>query len=637
MILSLLSLLSTAIGGYFYYSSLRENVLRDASKRADVNVKIAANRISYRLTEYQKAAKSVAGLKDMQSALTNKNVNTLSDANSILDHFQNSLDVDVCYLMDKDGNAIASSNRNAQDSFVGKNYAFRPYFQQAINGSPAIYMALGVTSKKRGIYYSHPVYSEGRNDPSGVLVIKASVEHIEKALERTPEGNVLMTDAHGVIFASSRPEWLFNFLWELSPEKTSEIEKTQQFGSGPWKWTGLKRQDNNYAVDKSGARYMIHQMKISNYPGWNIIYLWDINEVSGSLIDPLFRTVGYVIVALCLFIGGAVTLLYTMASRDIIARRQAEDKLSKAYGELETRVLERTADLNRVNLQLKAEIWERSRVEKALTESEAKYKKLSQEFQALLDTIPDSLTLQSPDLKIIWANRGAALCSGKEVSDLVGQYCFTVWHNRSKPCEHCPALKSIKTGKMENMTVHSPDGRIRDLRTVPIKDETGNTVNIIEVGRDVTEHRRLEEQLRHAQKLEAVGQLAGGVAHDFNNILTAIIGYGSLLKLRMKEGDPLQHNVENILALAERGANITHSLLAFSRKQVMKLGRANLNRIVENAADFLQRLIGETIELKIKIAEEDLSVMVDAGQLEQVLFNLATNARDAMHGAGILT
>jgi len=148
--------------------------------------------------------------------------------------------------------------------------------------------------------------------------------------------------------------------------------------------------------------------------------------------------------------------------------------------------------------------------------------------------------------------------------------------------------------------------------------------------------KKLEEQLQQAQKMEAIGQLAGGIAHDFNNILTAIIGYGNLLQMKMKEGDALRHDVDKILAGSERAAELTRSLLAFSRRQIIDPRPINLNDVVKGIEWLLFRIIGEGVELKTILKHEDLITMADSGQLEQVLMNLSTNARDAMPDGGVL-
>lgn len=155
--------------------------------------------------------------------------------------------------------------------------------------------------------------------------------------------------------------------------------------------------------------------------------------------------------------------------------------------------------------------------------------------------------------------------------------------------------------------------------------------------RDVTERKKLQEQLWQSQKIEAIGQLAGGVAHDFNNILTAIIGFANLAEMKLEKEDPSKQYLEQILVAANRAAHLTQGLLAFSRRQVLNPQPTDLSGIVSNVEKLLKRLISEEIELKISLAGHDLIVMADASQIDQVLMNLVTNARDAMPDGGSLT
>ncbi len=198
-------------------------------------------------------------------------------------------------------------------------------------------------------------------------------------------------------------------------------------------------------------------------------------------------------------------------------------------------------------------------------------------------------------------------------------------------------LSGERVPPFEHRIFHK-NGAIRWMRnsTVPLYDVKGHIIAYDGLISDITERKRLEEQLLHAQKIEAIGQLAGGIAHDFNNILIAIIGFGSLLKMETGEDDPLRTYVTQILSSAERAANLTRALLAFSRKQIINLRPVNLNEIINVLEKLLSRLIGEDIELSTFLADEDLTVMADSTQIEQVLMNLATNARDAMPDGGSL-
>ena len=160
---------------------------------------------------------------------------------------------------------------------------------------------------------------------------------------------------------------------------------------------------------------------------------------------------------------------------------------------------------------------------------------------------------------------------------------------------------------------------------------------VLKLGIDITERKALEAQLLQAQKMEAVGRLAGGVAHDFNNLLMAIMGYGELIRTSLMKDDPLYQYSEDILKATERAASLTQQLLAFSRRQVMQPQVLDLNRVAADLEKMLRRLIGEHIDLDI-VAGPDLgAVKADPGQIEQIIMNLAVNARDAMPKGGRLT
>ena len=176
-----------------------------------------------------------------------------------------------------------------------------------------------------------------------------------------------------------------------------------------------------------------------------------------------------------------------------------------------------------------------------------------------------------------------------------------------------------------------------------MRDDKGTITNYVSVGEDVTARKsaeaelaRTQEQLVQAQKMEAVGRLAGGVAHDFNNLLTVIQGYGEMVRDSLA-GDQRHESMEELLKAAGRAASLTRQLLAFSRKQVLEPKIVRLDTIVRDTGRMLERLIGEDIALSIVAPEELPTVKADPGQIEQVLLNLAVNARDAMPGGGRLT
>jgi two-component system, cell cycle sensor histidine kinase and response regulator CckA len=206
--------------------------------------------------------------------------------------------------------------------------------------------------------------------------------------------------------------------------------------------------------------------------------------------------------------------------------------------------------------------------------------------------------------------------------------------------------EGLTIGVTNHTVLLSKDGTERSIETsgAPIRDANGRTIGVILIFRDITKRReaelalrRSEEQLRQSQKIEAIGKLAGGVAHDFNNYLTAIMGYGELLTGVLNDAHPARKSADEIMKAASRAASLTRQLLAFSRKQVVQSKVLDLNAITSGLEPMLQRLMGEDVELVIVKDPALGSVKGDLGQIEQVIMNLAVNGRDAMPQGGKLT
>ena len=177
-----------------------------------------------------------------------------------------------------------------------------------------------------------------------------------------------------------------------------------------------------------------------------------------------------------------------------------------------------------------------------------------------------------------------------------------------------------------------------------LRDGDGRIIGIRSTIQDITDRKRaekekenLEEQLRQSQKMEAIGRLAGGIAHDFNNLLTVIKGFNQLSFIELKEGDPLRENLDEVSKATDRAAVLIRQLLAFSRRQILEMQVLDLNTAFRNLEKMLRRVIGEDIDLVTVLAEDLGRVKTDPGQMEQVIMNLAVNARDAMPSGGKLT
>jgi PAS domain S-box-containing protein len=326
LILALFAFLSASAGGLLYYSSYKKAAFQKTEADAYARLNLLTDQLSSYLSEHIKPAKTLSGIKELATVLKNTNLESIYKANQVLDNFTKSLDVDVSYLMDNNGITLCSSNRNAHDSFVGNNFSFRPYYKKAINGFPATYLALGTTSRKRGVYYSHPVYDETHH-PIGVAVIKASVEFVETKLFPKSDDTLLFIDPDGIIFISNKEDLKFNFLWEPDKKKIYGLENSRQFGNGPWVWTGFSKTQTDYVTDKKNIPYLFSSLDVENYPDWKIISLRNYKDIENQVSKPFARVIGPATTSVLILTGILVLILYQLGIQEITKRKKAEKEL----------------------------------------------------------------------------------------------------------------------------------------------------------------------------------------------------------------------------------------------------------------------------------------------------------------------
>ena len=281
------------------------------------------------------------------------------------------------------------------------------------------------------------------------------------------------------------------------------------------------------------------------------------------------------------------------------------------------------------------DVTERKANEEALRVSEERFRQIAEHVEDafwIADPGKGAIHYISPAYGRIWGRSAEDLCRDPGVW-------MEAMHpgDRERMLAAAPARAS--GGYDEEFRIVRPDGDVRWIRdrAFPVTDAAGRTTRIVGVARDITGHRLLEDQFRQAQKMEAVGQLASGVAHDFNNILTVIHGNAALLLERDLSPGQLREHAGEILRASESVGGLTRQLLTFSRKQVMRTQSLDLNHTVTRMIRMLERILGADILLRTDLATDLPPVQADAGMLEQALVNLAVNSRDAMPGGGVLT
>jgi signal transduction histidine kinase/ActR/RegA family two-component response regulator len=338
-------------------------------------------------------------------------------------------------------------------------------------------------------------------------------------------------------------------------------------------------------------------------------------------------------VLVAIAIGATSTL---MIFTEMKRRRLAEEELRSSHSSLEARVRARTTELASANEALRIEVAERARAEDEVRQGEGDLR----EAQRVAHVGSWSWTIESDE--VIWSDELFQIAGRDRRAKPPGfamqwqLYTPESWERLREAVERTAKtgepyeieIQFARPGGMNPWIVATGEAR---------RDAAGRIVGVRGTAQDVTERRRLEEQLRQSQKMEAIGQLAGGVAHDFNNLLTVISGNCELVLSDSPADDPRRGSLRDIQAAAQRAAGLTRQLLAFSRKQILEPRLVDVHVVIREIETMLRRLIGEDVVLSSELTADPSWVKVDPGQLEQVLLNLAINARDAMPRGGRLT
>ncbi len=266
------------------------------------------------------------------------------------------------------------------------------------------------------------------------------------------------------------------------------------------------------------------------------------------------------------------------------------------------------------------------------------------DWETTFNAIDEAIIINDNNMNVVQANIAAQEILGLTQLDIVGRKCYTLLHGSSQPPEDCLSCATLRTGQSTVAEIFEPHlQKHLKVKAYPRVDEQNNIIGRIHIISDISkrkiseeEQQKLHAQLLQSQKLEAIGQLAGGVSHDLNNLLTGILGFVGLARDQVDENSPISADLGETIELARRASDLTRQLLAFSRRQILEPEPVNLNDLVRNMSKMLRRLLGEDITFDFLPAPDLDLVYADPGQIEQVLVNLAVNSRQAMPQGGTL-
>jgi two-component system cell cycle sensor histidine kinase/response regulator CckA len=281
------------------------------------------------------------------------------------------------------------------------------------------------------------------------------------------------------------------------------------------------------------------------------------------------------------------------------------------------------------------DITERRAAEEALRQSERR-------FRALVENSEDSIQLATARGTLLYVSPSTEKLFGRPADEIVGRSVFELVHGEERDrlteqWQRCLDHPRVPVrGEFRLPRGEGVGERYIEAVRVNQLDEPGLRA-VVTLCREITERRRLETRIHQTQRLEAIGRLAGGIAHDFNNILSAIHGFGSIVHGELPDRDPLRGDVQEILKAVDRASTLTRQLLAFGRRQVLQPKVIEVSAYVRDLDRMLHRIVGEDVEIVLRLDETGVTAKADPGQLEQVLINLVVNARDAMPTGGRLT
>ena len=568
-----IAIILTIASGWFFTNFLGRFAEKGFKEKVDRDAHLTLSFLHDNLDDVTNAVKSLAPADAIVAALTSGSSTDLERANRLLDRINNNFEMSLCFLMDKNGLTVASTNRNEKNSFVGKSFAFRPFFTGAAAGRLTTYFALGLLTGERGYFAAAPVVNSS-GTITGVVVIKRNITPVAEFFRNYT--HAFLVSPNGIIFITSRGGLLYRALWPVDERIRSELLASRQFGNITFEpLLAAEPRTGTYVRFENEAHYVL-RLPFGN-DGWTLVLMEDPGIVSSYRLFGITLTIVFVILLLLFF----NVLLY-------------KDKL-----------LEATRDLL----------------------------KSRDDWKLTFDTVPDLIAIIDPNYFIVSMNRAMAVRLGISQEEAVGRRCYELLHGSQEPPSSCPHQRMLESGRNESGCYFEKklNGDF-SVTSAPILSEDGTFESSVLVMHDVTEMKRLGEEVNRINNLESIGLLAGGLAHDFNNLLSIICGNISFAKTLAGDSAVLAESLTDAEEACELAKKISNHLQALSKGGLPMKEPITL-------ADFIRKIAvalfkGSHIAYRISAADDLLPVEADPRQIRQVIENVLTNAREAMADDG---
>lgn len=539
------------------------------------------------LEDVDNAAKTLSTSEPIVEALSSGRHADLERANRTLDHYRNSLEMSVCYILDNNGLTVASSNRSDGTNFVGNSFAFRPYFKGALAGRLMSHFAFGNSTRERGYYAAAPVVDKS-GAITGVVVIKRNIIPVEEVFRKYP--HAFLVSPEGIIFITSREELLFRALWPVDEQRRSELLASKQFGSITFEPLLTAEPRNGTYVRLDHEDHYVQRVPFGN-DGWTLVFLEHPRIVANYRLFGILITFGFVLLLLFFF----NLLLYKNKSLET-ARELLKSKTEAAENAQRLEfVLEGSNDAT----------WEWDLVtNKGL---------LNTRYYEMMECTPGEVdTTFEFFLKTVHPD---------DVSEV-----------QRRVQEH---LDGKTSGYGAHYRMVTKSGKVKHVMgkgKIVKYGEDGRPTMMAGVVTDVTELKRLNDEVNRIHNLESIGLLAGGIAHDFNNVLNIIYGNITFARILAGENAAFTGPLKDAEAACERAKELGIRLQDLMRVSSPVKKQIALPDIIKDAAEALFK--DSRISHTIVTADDLLPVEADPGQIRQVFENLLTNAKEAVSAGG---